>query len=545
MFLLYKMVKCTSDKPLYNPVTKRCIQNTSANRARIEAQKQVSSTKSIKRTSKKASKRVYSTASKKSSKRVSSKSVKKSSKSKSKPRINNWWKDFSATVPKVTIKPESLKSVANRDCVSRSKLPLREHQLRVVEHLTRHRGIIAAFDVGTGKTLTAVVVSQCLVQSGEVERVIVVTPTSLVENFKKEIRKYGANPESGIYEFLTIVSFAKKYGTDPVACKKTLLIIDEAHEFRTRITSDSPDTMRALAAVSCAKFVTKVLLLTATPVYNKPRDILNLIAMVKGTSPLPDLPKDQLELRRLFKNTITFFKKPEDTDDYPRSKVHYKHIVMTDGYYKRYRDVENNLDDMWKNPKIFLSGLRRATNSLEPRQKAKWVINRLLKYKRKTVIYSAFLDSGVKMLQNDLNEHGIKYVQVTGSMTARQRTKAVDDYNSGRIKTMFITKAGGQGLDLKGTRDIILFESSWNYSQEDQVIGRAIRSGSHSHLPIEKRHVDVWHLMLVKPKNRDLKEDPLGSGDEILQLIINKKREENPVIIDLLQDMAIENIVSK
>ena len=151
--------------------------------------------------------------------------------------------------------------------------------------------------------------------------------------------------------------------------------------------------------------------------------------------------------------------------------------------------------------------------------------------------YSAFLDSGVKMLQDSLTEKKIKFVEVTGSMSIKKRAAAVADYNAGKVKVMFITKAGGQGLDLKGTRDVILFESSWNYPQEDQVIGRAIRSGRHTHLPVEDRHVDVWHLILTKPKDKP-RSDTIGSGDEILQEFVAKKRVENPATIDILKEVA-------
>lgn len=436
------------------------------------------------------------------------------------------------------------------DCISRSLLSLQPHQKTIVEYLTKNRGIIASFATGTGKTLTAVTASQCYLQANPTNKVIVVTPKSLVDNFKKEIRNYGADPDDERYEFLTIRRFATKYKNG--CANNIFLIIDEAHNLRTAYNTTEKKKNKkdavcnAKSAVICAKSADKVLLLTATPLYNDPYDLVNLIAMVDGTDPITKAkfvnmkPK---ELCHYFKNKIMFFQNPK-TEDFPTRYEHTKRIKMNADYYKKYRAIELREDHLFttSNPFIFLTGVRQATNGLNPCQKCSFAIEKI-KEGQKTVVYSAFKTYGVKKLQNMLKEEPkpIKYVEITGEMSLKDRAKAVKKYNSGKVKVFFITKAGGEGLDLKGTRNVILLEKSWNRPNEEQIIGRADRYKSHSHLPEKERRVDVYHLIISKPslKKRDKGDTFKESADDMLDDITNEKTRKTAMFLKLLHSVSL------
>lgn len=451
-------------------------------------------------------------------------------------------------------KDETKKSGKSADCISRSKLKVKDHQRVINEHLHKNRGIIAAFDTGTGKTLTAVVAGECYLDENKSGKVIVVTPKSLQENFAKEYRNYGGK-RFDKYEIITTRSFAIKYSK---GCPKGnyMLIIDEAHQLRTDLKAASKKAAgvkslgkktpvcTAKVALECCKKAKKVLLLTATPIYNAPRDILNLAAMVKGEDPLPEnkfLRMGASELCKYFQNTIMFFSTGKSSKDYPTSKEHNIKIVMNEKYYKNYRDVEKQQNPFYKetNPYVFLTGIRMSTNNLKPYLKIKWVMKKV-EEGNKTVIYSAFLNAGVNLLKKKLDDKGIKYKEITGSLSEKKRIEAVDMYNRNKVKVILITAAGGMGLDLKGTRNIILLEKSWNDSTEEQVIGRGIRYKSHAHLPPDQRHVDVYHMMLVKPKKLD-EDDNKPSADEMLDTLIKKKSKVNEVFVKMLKSTDINS----
>lgn len=497
--------------------------------------------KPTKTTKAKATKKTKSTKKKTSSPIKGTKSKTTKTKSPKKPKTKK---------PKTSNKKSKQDEIDDSDpiiqkagnCIERSNLKLKKHQKILVDFLRNNRGIIAAFDVGTGKTLTAVTASQCFLDSTPKGKVIVVTPVSLQDNFKKEIRAYGADPNDNRYEFYTIAKFATTFNTKEFP-KNTFLIIDEAHNLRTLGKSKSK-VSRAQTAIKCAKIAVKVLLLTATPTFNGPQDMINLAAMVKGEDALSTYKFDTMtpmEQCNYFRDTIMFFENPK-TDDYPTVREHNERIVMSPEFYRKYRNVEVGKDELWtdKSPFMFLTGVRISTDNIDPSQKCEWTINKI-KEGQKTVVFSAFVTAGVKKLQGMLVSTGIKYVEITGKTSKEDRTLAVNKYNNDKAQVFFITKAGGEGLDLKGTRNVILLEKSWNRPTEEQIIGRAARYKSHTHLPKDQHFVDVYHLIITKPKfNRDLT-DNRESADDILNVLTINKEKNNRIFSKLLHSIAIDS----
>jgi SNF2 family DNA or RNA helicase len=404
-----------------------------------------------------------------------------------------------------------------------------------------------------------VAASQCLLDSGEVKRVIVVTPTSLQQNFKKELVAYGGFDNDKRYVFYTLTTFANKI--KEIQCKKTdFLIIDEAHNLRTEVVGESGK--RSRSALNCAAKSAKVLLLTATPVVNNPYDAANLAAMVRGHYPpskkeFESIMANEDSVKRHFSNLFMFFANPKGPE-YPSVSEHTIKIQMTPDYYAKYQTVEQSNNDLFEdvNPWRFLMGVRQATLALDPCQKCDWAIKKIVEeYKKghKGVLYSAFVTYGVKKLQDMLSTHGIGFSEVTGSMNQKKRGEAVRQYNANEVSVLFITKAGGEGLDLKGTSYVILMEKGWNRAGEEQVIGRAARYMSHTHLPIDRQHVDVYHLIIVKPEDdtegkstvggRMRAQDPFGdreSADQRLAELIEDKEGDNTTFLQLVKEISVK-----
>ena len=98
-----------------------------------------------------------------------------------------------------------------------------------------------------------------------------------------------------------------------------------------------------------------------------------------------------------------------------------------------------------------------------------------------------------------IQKHKIKYSYVTGDISIKERKEAVEKYNSGETRIIFISNAGSEGLDLKNTTYIIIMESAWNEGSIEQIIGRGIRYKSHESLSESKKIVTVYKLYCVKP----------------------------------------------
>lgn len=425
---------------------------------------------------------------------------------------------------------------------ARNGMPLKSYQKLAVRHMAMHRGMICAFDVGTGKTLTAVAVCDAILQIaaifGKSLRVMVITPTSLQENFKKEMVAYGSDPADTRYSFYTITKFGMLYKEKKLDCTDVLFVVDEAHALRTDyrfmftpffMTPEPKENTRAESGVKCAFLASKVLLLTATPIYNKTHDIVNLISMVNGVAPPYNIDplryveaQSAPEMEEIYGKRI-LFQEPEDKSMYPERTDVYVRVVMDEEYEEKYEQLEDvaykRYIERGEEPVLFgddeeisnnfLISLRKASNTLTSICLKCNAAMTIIRRGQKTIFYSFFLNTGANLMKDLLNEEHIKYYFISGDVPAKKRGTIVKEFNDPRsgVNLLIITKAGGEGLDLKGVRNVIIFEKGWNVASEEQVIGRAIRYKSHTHLPAEERKVNVYHILLIKPNTHHFLEE--------------------------------------
>lgn len=381
--------------------------------------------------------------------------------------------------------------------------------------------------MGSGKTLTSINIAVQELKRESVEGVVVLTPKSLYQNFIKELNKV-VHIKSDLRKKFFISSYVQFLGKKMKysGFSNVMVIVDEAHNFRG-IGSMST---KLLNICTHAK---KVLLLSATPIQNSVSDFAIMFSILTNTE--QKLLKDGQKYIDIFlkavkqkklsmlKNKISFVrsKKAHFPD------VEYKNIVfrMDEEYYKKYMRVEQNKTNSDVNLKVFLNGIRRAANKIDRNTlspKIDWVV-KLAEKGMKTLIYSNWVESGMKIIQSIFDKNMIDYVSISGSSSLNTRKRAVDMFNSGEIKVMFISAAGAEGLDLKETRYVVILEPHWNDERIKQVIGRAARYKSHDALPEAKRIVTVYRLLLLKPTYAS--GDRLKSADQILYEISKEKND--------------------
>lgn len=223
---------------------------------------------------------------------------------------------------------------SKNDCISRSKVPLRDYQIKTIKFINdpAKKSLLVVHGTGTGKTLTALTASQCYLDSHPNDRVLVISPASLTGNFEKEMKKYGGkiSEKYSFYSFTKFTSLNKgsyitpfdmyynneieafkdlhpddtneelrymlskhfneevkntsefeKYKKeaneinirDLYDCNNTMVIIDEAHNMRNMGTQYD-------AIFKCVIQAKKLLLLTATPFVNNLHDFVPIINML-------------------------------------------------------------------------------------------------------------------------------------------------------------------------------------------------------------------------------------------------------------------------
>jgi superfamily II DNA or RNA helicase len=388
-----------------------------------------------------------------------------------------------------------------------TELILKKHQLNVANFLYNNHGVAVIHSVGTGKTLTAVSSAQCLLLNNIIKKVIVVTPTSLQENFKQQMKFYNVDEKLfKHYHFYTITGLVNAINNKTVInANDALLIIDEVHNLRTL------EGNRFKQIYKYSLKAKRVLLLTATPFINYSYDIINLVALTTGNKPITTDEFENIKekpnlLKKYLENIFNVYTKKQDDSNFPDKKIYEIFLKMPDSYTKIYNDVENGEvkkipDFKNKNINVFYNGLRRASNIIDDKSpKVDWITDKInSEPKEHYIIFSHYITMGIKPIMKYLDKKKLKYTSVTGDMDIKERQKAVNQYNNGEIKILFISMAGSEGLDLKNTKYIIILEPSWNESSIEQIIGRGVRYKSHEKLPKSKRVVTIYKLYCVKP----------------------------------------------
>lgn len=113
------------------------------------------------------------------------------------------------------------------------------------------------------------------------------------------------------------------------------------------------------------------------------------------------------------------------------------------------------------------------------------------------------------------------------------------------IKIMLITKSGSEGISLKNVRQVHILEPFWNDVRIEQVIGRAVRAGSHLALPKQERNVDVFMYVMVFGTKEQRNADGGVTTDQHILSIAERKKTVIEAIENVMRASAIDCDLNK
>lgn len=144
----------------------------------------------------------------------------------------------------------------------------------------------------------------------------------------------------------------------------------------------------------------------------------------------------------------------------------------------------------------------------------------------KIIIYTRFA-SLVPRLQKILSGKRIESVSITGQKSEKQRAAAQEAFQDPKSSTrvIFITTAGGVGINLQMARAMVFYELPWTWGDYVQILGRMIRIGS------PHKGVVTYHLMARRPSTR--------SGKTIDHHVYGLLREKKDIIDQVLGEAAV------
>jgi superfamily II DNA or RNA helicase len=438
------------------------------------------------------------------------------------------------------------------NCVKRSKMQLRDLQIKVVEYMENNDSLIVVHGTGCGKTLTAITCTQCYLDLHPERRVVFVGPASLSSNFKKEMVNYGVENK----EKYTFYSYDKFYNAHKsgkkISLKNTFLVIDEAHNIR------NSEGGKSMVLAKAAFQADKRLLLTATPFVNSIEDFIPLINIVHGKRIVgtrkefnqnivsewlcKDLSEQNLETFRYLLEDYIDIVDCKEPEFFPERIDHYIDVPMSEDYYERYLALIGGLkvfDLVFCNPNKFYNGYRRAVNKAGKEYYSKKIEAALpVLNDGKCIIFTNWVEFGIKPIIEALKQYKISYNVFSGDIPVKNRQQIVDDFNNDKFNVLILTRAGGEGIDLKGVKSVVVLDPTWNDAGLQQIIGRAIRYKSHYHLPKKERKVDVYFMMLSKPDSLE-EEEAAASGDKLLYAIIERKKIIFSMLTEILKEISI------
>jgi len=459
-------------------------------------------------------------------------------------------------------------------------------------------GLLIYHEIGSGKTCTAINIAE---KFKDKMNIIVVLPASLIGNFRDELRSkcvnntYISNKDRNkllnpyneeyikiinksdilidkIYTIYSYHKFVKKINKGLINITNTLLIIDE---IQNMISLKGKFYKSLKLLLNNALQDTKVILLSATPIFDIPNEIALTLNLLK---PKITFPIGELFDNKFMKRTKNFYI-PKNIDlfkemctglisyyrgdlpiSYPENRTEIIKCDMSNhqlNIYKQVREKEKNKYKKTINfPNNFLIGSRMVSNITYPNSlmgdlgynSINDALSNMAEYSCKFVklyekikesngpifIYSNFLNTGglkplIDYLEYNKYKNFKKYEEGNNrfaiysgneSLEERENIKKIfnqyDNYDGSKIKILLGSPSTKEGISLLRVNQVHILEPHWNLSRIKQIIGRAIRFCSHKDLPENKRYVNVYIYLAI---SQDLKQ----SVDEYIWSIAKEK----------------------
>lgn len=429
-------------------------------------------------------------------------------------------------------------------------------------------GGILADEMGLGKTIQTIT----FLLSEPNKKTIIITPTSLIYNWKDEFEKFApsmkvlllhgnkSEREETMKNFADYDVILTTYGTLKNDFKFyedkkfDFSIIDEGQNIKN-YSSLSSEAVKSINAK--VKFA-----LTGTPIENNLMELWSIFDYVMPTylyskSKFQDKfmgkEGDIEKLRSMIKPFILRRLKKDVMLELPE-KVEKKFFVeMAESQKKVYKafaedaknklldkDEENNkitilsyltkLRQICLDPSLIIEDYKGENSKLDV---AMDIIVDRIENNKKILLFSQFT-SVLDVIKKKLDEEEIGYYYLDGGTKASSRIEMVNKFNEDEEKNIFLIslKAGGTGLNLTGASTVVHFDPWWNPAIEDQATDRAHRMG-------QKNSVEVIKLIgkgTIEEKILKLQE----SKKEIIDNIMGSNYENGTLLSSLSEEEILE-----
>lgn len=414
---------------------------------------------------------------------------------------------------------------------------LKNFQIKGVDWLVNNKIGILADDMGLGKTVQSIFALKKLFKKGEIEKVLVVAPVALIDNWILEFKKWGEefvvnrvspSPQNVFSEWadkyenshILITNYEQLRNTHKIieTLNFDVLITDEAHKIRKL----SSGVTKGVQRINRSYFWG----LTGTPVENNPQDLITLLNHVDPVkfSKLKE-ETDLIFLRDRARPYVLRRTKEDMLKELPDVFERKQEISLTITQQKKYDQIWNERMHITNEKGSYfatLNMLRDVCDHFEGSsskvEKAYEIIKQNIKKEEKTIVFS-YYKSVLKILEDILIDKNIKFTTIYGSDTNEERTKNLNNFKSqSNIPVILLSaRIAGEGLTITEANNVIFLNEWWNPSNNNQAKDRVIRIG-------QERNVNITTFYAK------------GTIEERLKEILETKTELYENLIDGLID---------
>lgn len=452
------------------------------------------------------------------------------------------------------------------------------YQLETVRKvLKQFRGrVLLADEVGLGKTIEAGMVLKEYILRGMVERVLVLTPASMVGQWREEMQAKFAIEFASSYDPL-LRNDAQGFWSQPrvIASIATarrqehfeilrhqvfdLVIVDEAHHLKNRATSN----WKLIDALQ-KRFL---LLLSATPVQNSLVELYNLLTLLKPgifktekefratymTAGKPRVPANQERLRDLMRDAMIRNTRAQVEVKLPRRTAVTLRIDASAEEASSYQELSQLAQQIHqKGPTRHRLALRhlltaagsspfaaasaiqrfavankagRAWFDLYDRYRAiatggkeAALIDLLQRNPNEKKIVFVHHRETLARLDGLLKAQGLEFARFDGSMSGPEKDAAIERFRD-QAPLLLCTESGGEGRNLQFCNTLINFDLPWNPMAIEQRIGRLHRIGQTRQVfvfNLAVRHTIEEYVLQILDEKINMFELVVGEIDAIL-----------------------------
>lgn len=321
---------------------------------------------------------------------------------------------------------------------------------------TPYMGVLVYHRIGAGKTCTAVRIAE---QWKKYKRIVVVVPASLKGNFRNELRSMCADDNylkdherstlsklhpsdqkykdiiaksderiDQFYEIYSYNKFVELIKLKQINLKNALLIVDE---IQNMVSEDGSFYTTLYNAIHSAPKDLRIVLLSATPMFDKPSEIgltMNLLRLpkelptgkdfdklfIKTTKRREDLYTHSVKnidiFKKLVKGYISFFRGAPPIV-FPKMKTKYVKCIMSDFQYDAYQKVLTNEEKIMANTKKKVSKSLNVGDLPNNFYIGTRVISNVV-FPNKKINEDGFLSFTDKKIINDLEMYSCKFFEI-------------------------------------------------------------------------------------------------------------------------------------